>query len=189
MDKTIEVTIRGITPLLCNRFSDEAMMKASSGTSISSMAGDPGTAHEQAEKCLYFAEGTAAVIPGPNLFRSIIDAGKYFKNGKSKVTTQKSSMIPAVLALNELYMPIRSPHPWTVDSRAIRNPATGGRRVKHRPCFHQWELDFTLTLDTKEMAEALLREIVDAAGKKIGLGDFRPDCKGPFGRYVVIAWK
>jgi len=30
---------------------------------------------------------------------------------------------------------------------------------------------------------------VDAAGKRIGLGDFRPDCKGPFGRFVVTKWK
>ncbi len=35
----------------------------------------------------------------------------------------------------------------------------------------------------------LFREIVDAAGKKIGLGDFRPDRKGPFGKFVVIHWK
>jgi hypothetical protein len=35
----------------------------------------------------------------------------------------------------------------------------------------------------------LLREIVDAAGKRIGLGDFRPACKGPFGRFCVVNWK
>ena len=35
----------------------------------------------------------------------------------------------------------------------------------------------------------LAREIMDAAGKRIGLGDFRPDCKGPFGKFVVTKWK
>lgn len=34
----------------------------------------------------------------------------------------------------------------------------------------------------------LFREIVDAAGKRIGLGDFRPACKGPFGKFVVTSW-
>jgi hypothetical protein len=34
----------------------------------------------------------------------------------------------------------------------------------------------------------LMRDIVDAAGKRIGLGDFRPACKGPFGKFVVVKW-
>jgi hypothetical protein len=34
-----------------------------------------------------------------------------------------------------------------------------------------------------------MREIVDAAGKRVGLGDFRPACKGPFGKFVVVQWK
>jgi hypothetical protein len=39
------------------------------------------------------------------------------------------------------------------------------------------------------IAPKLVREIVDAAGKRIGLGDFRPSCKGPFGKFVVTQWK
>jgi hypothetical protein len=35
----------------------------------------------------------------------------------------------------------------------------------------------------------LFREVVDAAGKRIGLGDFRPDCKGPYGRFSVTRWQ
>ena len=34
----------------------------------------------------------------------------------------------------------------------------------------------------------MLRTIVDDAGSKIGLGDFRPDCKGPFGKFKVTTW-
>ena len=39
------------------------------------------------------------------------------------------------------------------------------------------------------MTVKLLREILDAAGKRIGLGDFRPSCKGPFGKFVITNWK
>jgi hypothetical protein len=31
--------------------------------------------------------------------------------------------------------------------------------------------------------------VIDAAGKRVGLGDFRPACKGPFGRFVVTNWQ
>jgi hypothetical protein len=39
------------------------------------------------------------------------------------------------------------------------------------------------------MNEKLFRAIVDDAGKRVGLGDFRPATKGPYGRYVVTSWK
>jgi len=34
-----------------------------------------------------------------------------------------------------------------------------------------------------------MREILDSAGKRIGLGDFRPACKGPYGKFVAVEWK
>ena len=125
----------------------------------------------------------------PNLFRAIIDGGKFFKAGKGKVTTQKSSLIPACLEIDGVEISIRTKDGWEVDSRAVRIPATGGRILAHRPKFNDWELEFTAYLDEEIMSSALLREILDAAGKRIGLGDFRPDCKGPFGKFVVTFWK
>lgn len=31
--------------------------------------------------------------------------------------------------------------------------------------------------------------VIDKAGTAIGLGDFRPDCKGPFGKFAVVKWE
>ena len=186
--KEIKVKISGTTPLLSNRFTDEAAMSSSSGTRAATVGGK-GTPREQAEKKLYMSESTGVpMIPSPNLFRCIIDAGKYFKVGKSKVTTLKSSLIPACLSIDEIELPITSAAPWEVDTRAVRIPSTGGRILAHRPCFYDWSMDFTLVLDEDVMDCKLLREIVDTAGKRIGLGDFRPDCKGPFGKFVVERW-
>jgi hypothetical protein len=187
MIEEIQVTIEGTTPLLCNRFTDAAAMSASSG-SRSSAIGEKGTPREQAEKKLYLGADGRLIIPQPNLFRCIIDAGKYFKAGKSKVTTIKSSLIPSCVDIRVVEIPIRHADPWEVDTRAVRIPSTGGRILCHRPSFNDWALDFTVYLDTEIMTVKLLREIVDAAGKRIGLGDFRPDCKGPFGKFVVTSW-
>ena len=123
------------------------------------------------------------------MFRCIIDAGKFFKAGKSKVTTIKSSLIPSCVDMAAISYPILHEDPWEVDSRPVRIPATGGRIIAHRPCFHNWGLDFDVVLDTDIMGENLFRDIVDKAGSAIGLGDFRPDCKGPFGKFVVTKWE
>lgn len=184
----IKVTIEGKTPLLMHAFTDEAAMTATNGTRAS-VIGNKGTPREQAEKFIYRSPDGAIVIPQPNLLRCIMDAGKFFKAGKSKVTTQKSSLIPSCVDLPEVYYPLDHEHPWEVDTRPVRIPSTGGRILAHRPMFSDWRIAFMLLLDDSVMSATLLRDIVDKAGSAIGLGDFRPDCKGPFGKFRVIRWE
>ena len=191
--KTISITIRGVTPLLQNRFTEAAEL-AVSNAGKRALNGHKGTPREQAEpKCYRDAEGRF-ILPGINVFRSIIDAGKYSKSGRSKITTQKSSMIPAFASIDtlECLLTDHDDNPLTdfeVDSRAVVIPSTGGRIMAHRPRFDQWQLSFILQLDTSECDEKLMRSIVDDAGSKIGLGDFRPDRKGLFGKFKVTLWR
>ena len=186
--ETVRVTIEGTTPLLCNRFTDAAQMAATSGNR-SSLTGDKGTPKEQAEGKLYLGQAGKPIIPQPNLFRCIIDAGTFFKAGKSKITTAKSSLIPACVEIDAIEIPIKHKDPWTVDTRAVRIPSTGGRILCHRPSFNDWRLSFEMAIDTEMISTRLARELLDAAGKRIGLGDFRPACKGPFGKFVVVHWE
>lgn len=184
----INVTIAGVTPMICNRFHDAAQLSATSQTRAAT-AGDKGTPQSQAELKLYRgADGETLVVPQPNVLACITAAGKFFKAGKSKVTTQKSSLIPACVEIEGVDIPLKHEQPWRVDARPVRIPATGGRIIAYRPIFDDWSLSFDLQLDAEVMTATLLREIFDCAGKRIGLGDFRPDCKGPFGRFVVMNW-
>lgn len=184
----INITLEGTTPLILNKFTDAAAMRSSSGTS-SSITGDKGTPLEQATAKLYIGmDSETLIIPQPNLFRMLIDAGTFFKAGKSKVTTQKTSLIPACVDVKGTEIPIEHIEPWVVDTRAVRIPSTGGRILCHRPMFHDWRLSFEVEIDTTMMGAKLFRELVDAGGKRIGIGDFRPACKGPFGKFVVASW-
>lgn len=188
------VRIEGVTPLICNRFNEEEADAATSGSRRSTAAGDRGTPREQAEKKLYFGvDAETLIIPAPNLFKSLMEGGRFFKNGRSKITTQKNSLIPAAVELmgidNAAELPIESKDGWEVDTRAVRIPATGGRILCHRPIFHEWALECEITVDEEEMHPKLVREVFDAAGRKIGLGDFRPDCKGMYGKFVITKWE
>ena len=185
--KQITITIEGVTPLIVNRFADEAQLAATSGSSANHKVSR--TPQEDARSRLYVDDQGRSAMPQPNIFRCIIDAGKFFKFGKSKVTTFKTSLIPACVSVEGILFLIESKQGWAVDQRPIRNPSTGGRLLRYRPIFHDWCITFPLALDEEMMSESFLREIVDAAGKRIGLGDFRPDCKGPFGKFVVTQWR
>lgn len=183
----INVTIEGTAPLLMNRFNEEAEVKVSSGISAVSI-GTKGTPREQAAKKTYSDSDGNLYIPGPNIFSCLIQAGKFHKNGKTKVTTTKSSLIPAGMALQEVVCPLGTKK-FEVDSRSVVIPATGGRIMAHRPRLDNWSLSFTLDVDESMFSSDFVRLLVDDAGRKIGLGDFRPDRKGPFGKFVVTAWK
>ena len=185
---TIQVTIEGKTPLLMSRFTDADQMSASEGTRPA-IKPSSSTPHDVAQNKMYVDSDGNPGIPGPNLFRCIIDAGKFHKVGKSKVTTVKSSLIPACVAIEPLFIPVEHDQPWEVDTRPVRVPATGGRILAHRPMFNDWKLSFEVELDEDVMTTKTLRDIVDDGGSKIGLGDFRPDRKGPFGRFVVTKWE
>jgi hypothetical protein len=180
--------IEGVTPLLCNRFTDAAQQAATNGTRMSAV-GDKGTPRGSGGTAALSRLGRQAVHPQPNLFRCIIDAGTFFKAGKSKVTTQKTSLIPACVEVVGIEIPIEHKDPWEVDARAVRIPSTGGRILYYRPSFNDWRLSFTLSIDNDLISTKLVREIIDAAGKRIGLGDFRPANKGPFGKFVVVSWQ
>lgn len=183
----IKCTIRGVSPLLCNRFTEAAQEKIANGTS-GALRGSQPLPREQAETKLYKDSNGKAVLPSANLLRAIVDAGVFVKNGKSKLSTQRSSLIPAGVSIVEPELFI-TPGKWEADSRAVVNPATGGRMMCNRPRFDEWKIGFTLDVDDSMFAEKLVRELVDLAGQRIGVGDFRPARKGPFGRFRVDAWK
>jgi len=67
--------------------------------------------------------------------------------------------------------------------------ATKGRIVRHRPRLDQWQLKFEIEYDPTLLKETQVRKIVDDAGCRVGLLDFRPERKGPFGRFTVTNWK
>lgn len=183
----IKATIVGVAPLLCNKFTDAAALAVSSNTSAV-MHGQKAAPREQAQARLYLDSNGKPVLPGTNLMRAIVNAGSFVKSGKTKLSTQRSSVIPAGISIEEVELPI-SGAKWETDSRSVVIPSTGGRIMCHRPRFDEWRVSFTLSVDSSMFSEALARELLDLAGKRIGVGDFRPERKGPFGRFRVDGWK
>lgn len=185
----IRVEIQGVTPLIMNRFTDEAALAASKGSGTAMSTADRGTPIEQCERKLYRDQKGQICIPQPNLLLSIVGGGAFVKAGKKQITTARSSLLFGGLTIDGTTIPLRYKQPWKVDTRPVRIPATGGRILCHRPMFDDWSLLFEIDIDIDMFGAKLIREIFDHAGKKIGLGDYRPATKGPYGRYVVGLWK
>jgi len=191
----IKVTIQSRSAYLMHRFGEIAQESVqNSGTRAH--RGQRGTPREQAEECVYRQKDGSLFIPAGALYRAIIDAGKFHKNGRNKLTTGSSSLVPSALWLAEedqIAIPLMlSDKPITtyeVDGRGVFNAKVGARLMCFRPRIDKWEASFTLIVDEAFFAEAQVRDLVDDAGRKIGIGAFRVERKGPFGRFEVKTWK
>jgi hypothetical protein len=93
------------------------------------------------------------------------------------------SVLKAGVTIEPENIPLKSPKPYTIDSRPV--VIQKSRVLCWRPRFEEWELEFDiLILDDKNINISVLKEILDTAGLS-GLGDYRPR----FGRFQVIEWK
>lgn len=189
--QTVKVRLEGRTPLMMNRFYDEAQI-ASTGGERATASGDRLSPEDDARRRLYLNDEGAPIVPQPMLFSAIIEAGKHFKQGKRQLTTSKSSMIPGFIDIDgiEFVLDTNGSDPaWSVDSRPVRIPATGGRILRHRPIFNAWSFDFEMLIDTDLISVNMMRDVVEAAGRRVGIGDFRPQQKGPYGKFDIVEWK
>ena len=64
-------------------------------------------------------------------------------------------------------------------------PAVVGQSkvMRTRPRFDDWSLTFTLMFELEYMQRDQLIEIVQIAGRRVGIGDFRPR----FGRFDLVS--
>lgn len=173
--------------MLINRFTDESEASVARGVSRSTRA-SRGTPEEVAEKKTYRNAEGELYVPGENIMAALVQAGTFFKVGKAKLTSAKGSIVPAAIIMETLECPLGT-KTFVVDSRRVVNPATGGAMMAYRPRIDAWKATFALTLDESILDEGAARELVETAGSKVGLCDFRPAKKGPFGRFKVIDWQ
>ena len=179
-------TLRGIHPLLMNPATEELLDQLRNRTPSPKRTDWP--AEEEAATKLYRDEDGAIGIPSLNLFSSLVEAGRLVKAGTKQISTSKSTILPSFLSIEEFFLPFKGDPEWVVDKRRGRNPNGGEMVCLVRPKFADWEFDVTFEIDESEVDEKVVQKLVETAGKKVGLCDFRPACKGPFGRFKVAAW-
>ena len=62
---------------------------------------------------------------------------------------------------------------------------TTSRITRTRPQFHNWSADVLIQYDTTQAHESDVIRWMETAGRIIGIGDWRPEKSGIFGRFSV----
>lgn len=141
---------------------------------------------EQAEHAAYRDPETLGLyVPGVNVQRALI-AGAAYSKGKGRATLQKPASACLMIAPERIALGVDT---YELDARPVVIPATKGRIMRFRPRLDAWQLTFEMEYDPTLISAEQARQIVDDTGSRVGLLDFRPEKKGPFGRFVVTSWQ
>jgi len=178
MIERVRVKITGLSPLLMHAYPlvpVEALEKK--------------TPEEQAELAAYRDTSPGPTqgqlyLPAAAMQRALV-AGAAYSKGKGRASLQKPAA--ACLLIDLPYLWLRQ-SAYEIDVRPVVIPATKGRVLRYRPRLDRWATEFSLTFDDTLLSAKQVRQIVDDTGKNVGVLDFRPEKKGPFGRFIVDTW-
>jgi hypothetical protein len=169
-----DVWIQGTSPLLQNRFPDP-LLDPPVGDDETPEAGVWRRAHFDDDGFLCFPSVAVSLL----LRQASEDAG-------IRLTTRdlvvSRDMIP-------LFAPDRTTRieDFETDARAVRCPH-GVRSICYRPRIDAWAAPISLLVNEKQVSPAFVRRMLIDGGQWVGLGDFRPQCGGSFGRFEVVRW-
>lgn len=192
----VNVLCKGLTPLFMNRMSESTLegLRTKMKKPKAANVGTTRTPRQEAEEKVYLYD-TRPIIPGENLMSCLIAAGVFCRlDAKRQISTAKSTLLPGLISLLTTRLELKvpdtdKPATWEADVRKGTNPNGGEAVAICRPRFDAWCFEFKIDIDTNEIGEHAIRELVDKAGRRIGLGDFRPSRKGIFGQFVVEKWQ
>ncbi len=184
--KTVKVTITGVSPILINRFKEQEEIPQKMKKSGKK---DYGTSREQAEATAYQDEETKKIwIPSTWIKGTIQTVASDYKlpgSRKSVKSVSGGAIIPTEekLYFNEGYE-IKD---IEIDSRPC--VVQRARIMRHRAKLEKWSVTADLMIDDSILDIDNVHEILNDAGRRSGMGDFRPQRGGPFGRFSVTLWE
>lgn len=176
--KTLLVHIVGDTPLL---MANPQAMMTQENLRNKGKKYDPS---EEAEKTAYRDTKGILYIPSRCMRACITGASKKFKikgSSLSKVIAGTIRIEPMEISLKKKEYEIYSAR-MVIQRQAV---------IKHRAMLRDWEATFQILYDEEWFpnAKETLEKVIPAAGKLVGLLDYRPEKNGGFGTFSLKSIK
>jgi len=142
---------------------------------------------EEAEKRCYWMDETKSSLsyPSTGLYRGLSIASKGIKIGKSYL---EKYVLGDVTIFPEPFVPFNVK---AYDIHKVRVVVVKQGIIRHRPWLKTWQLSFITRWEDiylgKDFHKSFLPTLLEKWGSMLGMGDFRPEKKGPYGRFKVIS--
>lgn len=164
METILHAKIRGTEPLLMHAPTGIGAPRSSKRVT----SYDP---QAEAEAALYRDSNGTICVPNLVILAALREAAKEHKApGKGRKTLK--NFILSGLRIRPEMIEI-SPQTWSIDERPV--VVQRSRVLRWRPRFENWSLEFDITIvDEATLSPTTVRNVLEDAGKFVGLCDFRP---------------
>lgn len=177
----VDIEIQGIAPLLQNNI--EGSMEQMTRKGKRRTGGVKDDAESWKGKLYRIEDGLGH--PGAAIESALVKAGRDFKADKRR---SMADIVKATCFVTEPYLTlVGKTEPDLINRASVVNPHTKGRCFCYRPMFETgWKGSFSLQIADLEMVSVdRIKEILDHAGRRVGIGDWRPK----FGRFFVTRFE
>ncbi len=173
----IKVEITGTTPLLMNKYNIEAELERQKGKRITKTY-DP---QEEAEKSAYWGAGKKKelIVPSEVIYASILNASSFHKIGKRSA----KSILAGSIRVEPMEISLGT-NKYEIDTRPV--VIQRARVLKSRARIDNWKVSFNIVYSEKLIADPqIIRTVLEEAGERIGIMDFRPQRGGAYGCFKI----
>lgn len=172
-----DITVVGVAPLLFHAWNVEAIEEKGKAPK-----GGKAKKTDDIESYVYRTPGGVLGVPGVNLHGALCIAAKSMQDPRSPRKSLRDLVNAGIIALDPCAPFHGNPKAWDyIDRRRVTIQRAGITRS--RPAMKEgWKLTFRMLINTPEyITQPLLRSLVNAAGRLVGLCDHRPT----YGRFAI----
>lgn len=171
------VTVKGTSPLLVNRFSEQAQHAiVANQTGVAKTRKAPRDPDLEFQNSRYRDHLGRDCLPAAAFKESMVRAVSYI-DGMAMTEARGAFFIDGDL------IALRASEPYCHTSRVVLNRKTTS--IAYRACYESWEADLSISFQENVVTAEQILNILELAGFAVGVGAWRPQCKGQFGRFEV----
>lgn len=179
---TITVGIKGTSPFIAHAWSEKALrMLRLTAAERKKVAKEKRDAEQEALACAYYTDDGEFGIPAMALKSAMVSAA-HKDYGIPRVTVQKALFIERCGSQN--IIPLVLEDKPTIREDIVR-VGQGSTDLRYRCEFWPWSCEITLRVDGSVLSEQDIVTLIERAGFSLGVGDWRPEKGGEFGRFEV----
>lgn len=165
----IKVKVKGIAPLLMNKFYIPDNKESKRGKKVYEPKGE-------AEKKTYRDENGNLYLPNKHFKASMVKASSDFKMSGKK--TYKDYIKSGIFITPEQIILDKQDYIIHEEPVVIQR----ARVMSWRPRFNEWTCEFVIEITDDMINPSTINEILEMAGRYKGVGDYRPE----YGRFTIL---
>ncbi|MCA9173905.1 MAG: hypothetical protein KDB14_05400 [Planctomycetales bacterium] len=177
----VTVRIAGITPLIHHKWSEKALtMIRDKQAGKKTKTRDIRKPDEEGEAATYRTKDGGYGVPAMSI-KSALIAAAHKDLGIDKTLVRKALFIHC--EDGDMLLPLECDPPEIRED--VVRVGMGSTDLRYRPYYHEWAVSVTFDLDSSLLQVEDVIALINRAGFGVGIGEWRPEKGGEFGRFRV----